>query len=102
MGGIPLPIAYHGLPQTMDHFMSYGQFISKGQVISMRFFGLILSLIQSISVCTFPDDWGHGGCFECAEPEAFNQTDILMARFHLANIIETDLNLIPEKYETQI
>jgi len=49
-----------------------------------------------------PDDWGHGGCFECAEEEVFNQTAILMARFHLANEIETDLNLIPEKYETQI
>ena len=49
-----------------------------------------------------PDDWGHGGCFECAEEEVFNQTAILMARFHLANEIETDLNLIPEKYEEQI
>lgn len=49
-----------------------------------------------------PDDWGHGGCFECAEEEVFNQTAILMARFHLANQIETDLNSIPEKYEKEI
>merc|ERR1719443_1335902 len=53
-----------------------------------------------------PDDtgenWGYGGCFECAEEEVANQTAILMARFHLANQIETDLNFIPERYEEQI
>lgn len=48
------------------------------------------------------DDWGHGGCFECAEEEVANQTAILMARLHLAYQTETDLNLIPERYETQI
>ena len=53
-----------------------------------------------------PDDtgenWGYGGCFECAEEEVANQTAILMARFHLAYQIEKDLNFIPERYEDQI
>ena len=53
-----------------------------------------------------PDDtgenWGYGGCFECAEEEVANQTAILMARFHLANQIEKDLNFIPKRYEQQI
>ena len=53
-----------------------------------------------------PDDtgenWGYGGCYECAEAEVANQTAILMARFHLANQIEKDLNFVPERYELQI
>lgn len=57
---------------------------------------------ESINPEDDPDDWGHSGCFECAEEEVFNQTAILIARFHLANLIETDLNFIPEKYEELI
>ena len=49
-----------------------------------------------------PDDWGHGGCIECFEEDIWNQTAILIARFHLANKFETDLNSISEKYETKI
>ena len=53
-----------------------------------------------------PDDtgenWGYGGCFECAEEEVANQTATLMARFHLAHQVEKDLNFIPKRYEEQI
>ena len=57
---------------------------------------------ESVNPEDDPDDWGHSGCIECAEDEVFNQTAILIARFHLANLIETDLNLVPEKYEKEI
>ena len=38
-----------------------------------------------------PEDWGHQGCFECAEPDVYRQSARLFARFHTAHYISSEL-----------
>ena len=48
------------------------------------------------------NDWGHAGCFECMEPDAYRQMARLFARFHTAHYVSPSLNELELKYDTKI